>query len=172
MSECSSCFVVFDSQDLALKKPAISHVADQLDQYGVEIDGRFILYAPNSPPYPGFLVGEPMEVEPVEQDNSETCPTPQPTTLETSSLDSSDWAPFLESPYSTDESGYSWEESATSLDLNGSQFESASYSTSESRSCTISSRSEKTEGFTSSSSNWSDEHRFPLFGLVSDLKKQ
>jgi hypothetical protein len=145
----------------------------------VEIDGVFHFYAPNSPPYPGFPLDEPMNVEPIEQDNSETCPTPKlaaletprPTTL-TSSIDSSDWAPFLESPYSTETSGYSWQESATSIDLNDSRFDSASYSTSESRSCSISSRSEKTEGFTSSSSNWSDEHKFPLFGLLSDLKKQ
>ena len=175
-----------------MKEPATTHV---MDMGGFDHEGKFHLWAPNSPPpYKSAAyfasMGLPME-EPQEQPEEEIAPTPQladdnhdevllplleedPILISSDSSSSSSASSSASPSESSAGSGYSWYESASSVDLNGSEFGSHAFdsSSSTSKSATISSSSEKSEG-SSSGSSWAATRRGRgrMFGLMPYSKK-
>ena len=176
-----------------MKEPAVSHVFMDhpvIGDYGrgyVDEQGFFHFWAPNSPEYQPS--GEPVEEpEPVEQPLHETCVTPMQVDacedeillplLEEDpiviSSDSSSASSSASPSESSAGSGFSWRESASSVDLNGSEFGSDAFdsTSSSSKSATLTSSSEKTEG-SSSSSSWAATRRGRgrMFGFFPYSKK-
>ena len=182
MSQCSDVVVTFAIPGRSLKEPAQSHVWDQhpLSRHGIVDDaGVFHFWSTFSP---DFQFSTPL-TEPREQPAHETCETPMnvdddevphlpmleedessvivisssssSSSYSSSSMQFSSSSSSSSPPRSFAGSGYYWRESASSLDLHRSDFDTPSSAyTSTSCSATIeSSCSEKTEGSASSSND-------------------